>query len=191
MMVDTQRVEPRLWSSLEWRRTHAHRRISGGMPRLACQDVLSLPYRHVNYPVPWPLRTWLTTHLPTNTWVLMNAYWVLEPALNQKNQSFEPRKREPKMFHSTKCSKSASKDSPLGSSWAPTWPSKSTKNRLKAKGFARHQTSSSLSASLFTRKCSSGLHFWANKIWWRAVCLIFRFALKNQYMYNPEKARSP
>ena len=37
---------------------------------------------------------------------------------------------------------SPSKMPPLGSSWAPTWPSKSTQNRLKAKGFARHQTSS-------------------------------------------------
>ena len=99
--------------------------------------------------------------LATNTSVLLNAYWVLESALHQTNQSFERsrRKREPKMFHSTKCSKPASKDSPLDSSWAPTWLSKSTQNRLKARGFARHQTSSSLSASLFTRQFLSGLHF--------------------------------
>jgi len=113
------------------------------MPTLACQDVLSLPYRHVNSAVHCPLRTGVTTHLPTNTSVLMTAYWVLDSALHQKNQSFERsrRKREPKMFHGTKCSKSASKDSPFGSSWAPTWPSKSTQNRLRARGFARHAPS--------------------------------------------------
>ena len=135
------------------------------MPTLACQKVLSLPYRHVNSAVHYPLRTGVTTYLPTNTSVLMTAYWVLDSALHQKNQSFERsrRKREPNMFHATKCSKSASKGSPRGSSWAPTWPSKSTQNRLRARGFARHQTSSVLLASLFTRKCSSGLQLRPNE----------------------------
>ena len=146
-------------ASREEERTHAEELALWGMPTLACKDVLSLPYRRVNSAVHCPLRTGVTTHLPTNTSVLMTAYRVLDSALHHKNQSFERsrRKREPTMFHDTKCANSASKYPPIGSSWAPTWPSTSTQHRLRARGFARHQTSSVLLASLFTRKCSSGL----------------------------------
>ena len=41
----------------EEERTHAEELALWGMPTLACHEVLSLPYRHVNCAVHCPLRT--------------------------------------------------------------------------------------------------------------------------------------
>ena len=86
---------------------------------------------------------------------------------------------------------SPSKMPPLGSSWASTWPSQSSQHRLSATGKQMTGKIGGVISFLGLTFYSKMFERIAQGKLMTGKSLIFIFALKNQNMYNPEKARRP